>query len=194
MPDSNRIAAHRRRVQMYNDSLALYNLQNLANSAEVQLSDLRRRAFGGMPYTPAEEAHRQRLHNVYITLSDRIEQIRNRLFLANGEHPQYERIIFHGPNAWAEYKKPTPPAPFRPPAPERMNVRIPTSTDTERRPLIGAPLQRFEEPKYRFAPGFVDPRVAAEARQSAADGELLTREQLEYRNRTMRRQATPMTF
>jgi hypothetical protein len=79
-------------------------------------------------------------------------------------------------------------------APQRLQPRIPIPPSSFSRTPISVPQPSYTRPSHSFTPGFVDPRVAASARQSAADGELLTREQLEYRNRVMRRQATPMTF
>ncbi len=98
------------------------------------------------------------------------------------------------------YSAPTQPVSYKKlnPVPretlQRIEPRIPIPPSSFARTPISVPQPSYTRPSYRFTPGFVDPRVAASARQSAADGELLTREQLEYRNRVMRRQATPMTF
>jgi hypothetical protein len=64
---------------------------------------------------------------------------------------------------------------------DRMKPRLPQE-DGARTPA-SVSVQDVPFPSYRFRGGFVDPRVAAAARQDAADPELLTQDQLKYRDK-----------
>jgi hypothetical protein len=64
---------------------------------------------------------------------------------------------------------------------DRMEPRLPQENGV--RTPVSVPVQNVPEPNYRFRGGFVDPRVAAAARQDVADLELLTQDQLKYRDK-----------
>lgn len=74
----------------------------------------------------------------------------------------------------------------------KMNVIHPSAPNPEIPVPISSPSQRSEVPKYIFKPGFVDEKVASSANQPAADDELLTKEQLEYRRRTKQKKVKPL--
>jgi hypothetical protein len=207
MPDPNTIAAYRRRVQMYNDSLQVYNANNRLRdyfASPLYADELARHSYNDMPTYRAirapylEAGRRLEAANGTWPLAIESQDIRvtNPGYRATGPYGLTSAMPSTFPGVM--YRKPTPPAKLTPPVPretlQRIEPRIPIPPSSFARTPISVPQPSYTRPSYRFTPGFVDPRVAASARQSAADGELLTREQLEYRNRVMRRQATPMTF
>ena len=191
---------------MYNDSLQLYNANNRVRdyfASPLYADELAHHDFNDLPTFRAVWAS-------YLEAGRRLEAANGTWPRVIGQpdirvtNPGYRVTGPHGlvtmPSTFpgVMYRKPTPPAKLIPPVPretiQRMEPRIPIPPSSFSRTPISVPQPSYTRPSHRFTPGFVDPRVAASARQSAADGELLTREQLEYRNRVMRRQATPMTF
>ncbi len=124
-----------------------------------------------------------------------------RLKNLNNQEPEMGRVIKHFGQETAiasVFAPPQQPYVFKKPVPretiQRMEPRTPIPPSSFARTPISVPQPSYTRPSYKFTPGFVDPRVAASARQSVADDELLTPKQLEYRRRLRMRQATPMTF